>query len=110
MFNTWQVSISTFSDARSIIRFSVRHKNNEKTSPVLLLYYAKMKNISQTFVTFKIFSKKNCMTRFVNHIDIGRKHQYRSVILSKETERFNRNCENKFMLLNCLSFKFGQSR
>ena len=33
MLNTWQISISTFSDAHWIIKFSVRHKNNKKTSP-----------------------------------------------------------------------------
>ena len=33
MLNTSQISISTFSDAHWIIKFSVRHKNNKKTSP-----------------------------------------------------------------------------
>ena len=30
MLNTWQISISTFSDAHWIIKFSVQHKNNKK--------------------------------------------------------------------------------
>ena len=33
MLNTWQISIRTFSDAHWIIKFSVQHKNNKKTSP-----------------------------------------------------------------------------
>ena len=33
MLNMWQISISTFPDAHWIIKFSVRHKNNKKTSP-----------------------------------------------------------------------------
>ena len=37
MLNTWQISISTFSDAHWIIKFSVRHKNNKKTSSVPLM-------------------------------------------------------------------------
>ena len=32
MLNTWQISISTFYYAHWIIKFSVRHKNNKKTS------------------------------------------------------------------------------
>ena len=34
MLNMWQISISTFLDAHWIIEFSVRHKNNKKTSLV----------------------------------------------------------------------------
>ena len=33
MLNTWQISISTFSDAHWIMKFSVQHKNIKKASP-----------------------------------------------------------------------------
>ena len=33
MLNMWQISISTFSNPRRIIKFSVRHKNNKKNKP-----------------------------------------------------------------------------
>ena len=34
MLNTWQISISTFSNAHWIIKFSVRHRNNKKNKPI----------------------------------------------------------------------------
>ena len=37
MLNTYQVSISKFCDAHSIIKFSVQQKNNKKTSPERVL-------------------------------------------------------------------------
>ena len=37
--NTWQISISTFSDAHWIIKFSVQHKNNKKNKPFTVFGY-----------------------------------------------------------------------
>ena len=58
MLNTCQISISTFSDAHCIIKFSVRHKNNKKTSPhtdkksILILKY---------HCQHRYFSKSQCI-------------------------------------------------
>ena len=71
MLNTWQISISTFSNAHRIIKFSVRHENIKKTSPISKFHIflsAELQIVKAFFSAFLGFSLKLLLSIFISNI------------------------------------------
>ena len=96
-----------YNETEQMVLSQLRRSRFLFSEVLLALYDIKTRRILQTFVAFE--NPAWCITYFVNHLDFAGGIIIGASYGSNEIRLFTRNGENKFILFNCVSFKFEYS-